>query len=83
VSLEWKVDERQIELQQSDLKRILEFSLEYTKIPKDKYKIIKNSKKVDGNKNDNDIKRSSLEKITDLGLSDAKKDKKKEKKRRR
>jgi len=44
-TIEWKVDERQVEFQKNDTKRILEFVLEHVKIPKDKYKIIKGGKK--------------------------------------
>jgi len=43
--IEWEVDDKQVEFQQSDVKRILEFSLEYAKVSKDKCTNLKGSKK--------------------------------------
>jgi len=85
VVVEWKVDERQVEWQQSDSKRILEFSLEYAKIPKDKYRVLKkDSKQI--NENDkkiidyNENKTSPLiPETTDFGLNEVNKEKQEKK----
>jgi len=38
IQIEWAIDERQRFFQELDFKRIVEFVIEYSKIPKDKYK---------------------------------------------